>query len=134
MKGDRIAIDRLRAHVALGLVALALLLRILVPAGWMPAASGSGYAITLCTGMGSVSAWVDAEGKVHKEKPADASTGHPCVFSGFSAAIDLPVLDGGAIAHPLHVGTLLLPLATAVAIGRGLAAPPPPSTGPPASL
>lgn len=134
MKGDRLRASPLRANIALSLVAFALLLRIAVPAGWMPAAAGSGYAITLCTGMGAISAWVDDEGRVHKEKPADAQSDQPCVFSGFSAALDLPALDGTLVVPPLAIVTLfVLPIAS-VTIGRGLAAPPPPSTGPPTSL
>ena len=109
MMRDRLRASPLRANVALGIVVLALLLRILIPAGWMPAAAGSGYAITLCTGMGAVSAWVDSEGKVHKEKPADAKTDHPCVFSGFSAAIDLPALNVGMALLPLPAGTKISP-------------------------
>lgn len=133
MKGDRLTISPLRANVAAGLVVLALLLRVLVPAGWMPAATDSGYAITLCSGMGAVSAWVDAEGKLHKEKPSKAKTDHPCVFSGFGAAIDLPAFNAGPMLPSLLAGTLLAPLSITVAIGRGLAAPPPPPTGPPTS-
>src|SRR3546814_11810070 len=70
----------------------------------------------------------------HKEKPAQESTGHPCTFSGFSAALDLPDL-GAAVVAPRPVQTaLLIPRIAEVAIGRGLAAPPPPPTGPPAKL
>src|SRR3546814_9896108 len=96
--------------------------------------TGSGFAITLCTGMGAVTAWVDKDGHTHKEKPAQESTGHPCTFSGFSAALDLPDL-GAAVVAPRPVQTALLITRIAeVAIGRGLAAPPPPPTGPPANL
>lgn len=134
MKGDRSRKNPMRINVALAFVALSLLLRIMVPAGWMPASERGGYAIALCTGMGAVSAWVDAQGKVHKEKPGDAKADHPCVFSGFAAAIDLPAFEGALIIPPLPVGSLLGPLAVTAAVGRGLAAPPPPPTGPPASL
>src|SRR3546814_19422925 len=84
--------------------------------------------------MGAVTAWVDKDGHTHKEKPAQESTGHPCTFSGFSAALDLPDL-GAAVVAPRPVQTALLITRIAeVAIGRGLAAPPPPPTGPPANL
>src|SRR3546814_11210080 len=84
--------------------------------------------------MGAVTAWVDKDGHTHKEKPAQESTGHPCTFSGFSAALDLPDL-GAAVVAPRPVQTALLITRIAeVAIGRGLAAPPPPPTGPPPNL
>ena len=134
MRGDRIETSRLRATAALALVVLAVFLRILVPAGWMPATSGNGYAITLCTGIGSISAWVDDKGKIHKEAPAKAKTDHPCAFAGFSAAMDLPAWENGLAITPHVAAYLHAPLATAAAVGRGLAAPPPPPTGPPASL
>lgn len=119
--------------IALVLVALALFMRLLVPAGWMPAAD-RGLMITLCTGTGAQQAWVDEQGNVHKGKPGEGQADHPCVFNGFAAVLDLPSgLD--AVAAPLPVTIVLPALAvTAVAIGRGLAAPPPPATGPPARL
>lgn len=121
------------ANVALALIMFALALRILVPSGFMPA-QGQGLAITLCTGTGAVSAWVDSDGTVHKGKAADAAPEHPCTFSGFGAVFDLPD-HGAASVQPLRlVEAPLFVARTAVAIGRGLAAPPPPSTGPPASL
>ena len=134
MMGDRLRLRQLRANVALAFVVLALLLRVMVPSGWMPAAAGSGFSITLCTGMGAVSAWIDSEGKVHKEKPAESKPEHPCIFSGFSAALDLPAFDGRLIVPSLAPATFFVLSMATVAIGRGLAAPPPPPTGPPASL
>jgi hypothetical protein len=121
----------LRGNAALALIAFALMLRVLVPAGFMPA-TGKGFAITLCTSMGSVAAWVDDQGNVHKGKksPGKQDTS-PCPFAAFAAAIalpavaDLPILAVAADPLPLLFHT--------VSVGRGLAAPPPPSTGPPAT-
>src|SRR5690606_10256201 len=97
MHGRQPVVETMRSKVALGLVAAALLLRLLVPSGWMPIA-GNGYAITLCTGMGTVAAWVDADGTVHKEKPASSSKADSgCIFSGFSTAFDTPKLTGPLI-------------------------------------
>jgi hypothetical protein len=112
------------------LAALALLLRLLVPAGWMPAAPGDPQPITRCAGMAASTLWIDAEGRVHKEKPAPA-VDHPCLYSALGAAIALP---GQALLPAMQLlgSGLSVPLATpAVAVGRGLAAPPPPPTGPP---
>jgi hypothetical protein len=121
----------LRGNAALALIAFALMLRVLIPAGFMPVA-GQGFAITLCTSMGSVSAWVDDQGNVHKgKKSPDKQDKAPCPFAAFAAAIalpgfaDLPIVAAAADRLPL--------LFHAVSVGRGLAAPPPPSTGPPAT-
>ena len=114
----------------LALIGLALAVRLLVPAGWMPA-EGRGFAITLCTGSGAQAVWIDGKGNIHKRAPATAPD-HPCAFAGIAA----PMLDGEAplaILAPAAIrhAALTRPLA---AIGQGLAAPPPPATGPPATV
>lgn len=122
--------------LALWIVACALMLRVLVPAGWMPATGADGaMRITLCTGQGLVEAWVGKDGTVHDKAPqkSEPRTDQPCSFAGLglaldtapSIALDLPVFYAGAT-------TIALP--APVAIGHGLAAPPPPATGPPAHL
>jgi len=121
--------------MAATLLACTLLLRLLVPAGWMPSAGADGLIrITLCTGEGRTAAWVDGEGKIHDKAPAQSSAhDQPCAFAGLATALD-------SAATPAIVPPERLALATpralppAVAIGRGLAAPPPPATGPPATL
>jgi len=132
MRGARISITDLHGKAVLGLLAIALLMRLLVPTGWMPMA-GSGYAITLCTGMGAVQAWVDKDGNVHKGKPTDTKSEQPCAFSGYSLALDLPPFGGVAILPALPNAVLPVASLFAVDVGRGLAAPPPPPTGPPAT-
>src|SRR3546814_10309345 len=98
MQGARFRLDGMRGKAALGLLALALMFRVLIPVGWMPT-TGSGFAITLCTGMGAVTAWVDKDGHTNKEKPAQESTGHPCTFSGFSEIVRAHVLTPVTNAH-----------------------------------
>ncbi len=130
-------IDRAMRGFAICGLALVLLLRVLVPAGWMPAQSG-GFAVTLCIDGARVAAWIDGDGRVHrvdtgkadKDMPGKDS---PCAF----AATGLPPLPALAavVAERIAAVLLLPPLPTfAVAIGRGLAAPPPPATGPPATF
>lgn len=124
----------LRDRIAVALLALALALRVLVPAGWMPA-QGQGLAITICSGNGAETAWVDAQGKIHKHDPAQGSMAdHPCAFAGMGA----PMLGGDVPAPPLALPLArdeIASLAQAPAtIGQGLAAPPPPATGPPATV
>lgn len=131
MTRDAPRVQTIYRQVALAFVALALLMRLLVPAGFMPAA-GNGFAITLCTGMGAMPAWVDKHGQVHKGKQApDKEAEHPCAFGASGAAIHLPADTAGVALPFVAVRALLNAPPEAVSIGRGLAAPPPPSTGPP---
>ncbi|MET0375823.1 MAG: hypothetical protein ABW128_16390 [Rhizorhabdus sp.] len=134
MSGVAIRSGRTGGAVIGALLALTLLVRLIVPSGWMPVA-GSGYAITLCTGAGVVSAWVDEKGVVHKDGKAPAQKAdHPCTFAGFGvdllSRVEMSVRDS---AVRLAGSTIALSIAL-VAVGRGLAAPPPPQTGPPATL
>lgn len=125
---------RVFVQAALGLAMLALFMRVLIPAGWMPASAERGFSIILCTGQGAMSAWIDEKGELHEGKPGDDRASHPCVFAGFGAAFDLPSLDP-APALLLAPTVLSFVFARAKrAVGHGLAAPPPPPTGPPATF
>jgi hypothetical protein len=117
---------------AMPLILCALLLRLVIPAGWMPTVDAAGFTrITLCTGMGAQDAWLDAKGGLHKSDPGKKhQSDSPCVFSGLSSALDLPQsVPAAPLIATAHVDTPHL--RDTVSIGRGLAAPPPPSTGPP---
>jgi hypothetical protein len=112
------------------LIAATLMLRALVPTGWMPSAV-PGEIISLCTGSGMVSGWVDAAGKLHTEKqPGKQITEQPCAFAGLTMAADVPTVSA---VNPVvfAIAKVVTPIDHHVAIGRGLAAPPPPATGPP---
>lgn len=113
----------------LTLLVAALVVRALVPTGWMPVATAEGVRLEQCAGQ----APQPMAGMHHdhrdggKQMPVD----HPCAFAGLGLAVDtappppvLPVKPGAAAP--------VAPPALAVAVGRGLAAPPPPATGPPA--
>ena len=133
MMEKSIRLETMRGKVALAFVAFALLIRVLVPAGFMPE-TGKGFSITLCTGMGAMPAWVDEHGQIHKGKQApDKQVEHPCAFGAFGAALDLPGVAGGLILPFFLPAALASALGDVVAIGHGLAAPPPPSTGPPSA-
>jgi hypothetical protein len=133
MQGAAISTGGMRARGAVMLAALAILLRVLIPAGWMPA-TGDGFAITLCTGSGVMTGWIDKDGSVHKgERDHGGKIDHPCAFAGLGAAFDLPTLVPPAL-PPLAAATAIVGAAADLMIGRGLAAPPPPPTGPPARL
>jgi hypothetical protein len=70
---------------------LALSLRLLVPAGWMPVASANGVVFTLCSGSGEQQVVV---GKAGKPAAPDSGTVHDgaCAFSGIGtpALPDVP--------------------------------------------
>lgn len=145
----------LRRHLSLHrwpaawLVAFALAVRLLVPAGYMPMAGQAGLEICAgqtpdlpvinsmpmasMPGMGAMDHAMPMHGAGHgKAMPGDHD--HDC---GFGAAV------GGAAALPtLILPPLLAPVAPPVSFvslgimrpGLGLAAPPPPKTGPPTFL
>lgn len=126
--------------MALAIIACALFMRVLVPQGWMPVETASGWRIVICTGTGPMQMTMPADmasamkGMHHGPKDQEHnSNDHPCAFSSLAMALDespLTVLD----LPKLVPGTLLIRLVTVVSVGRGLAAPPPPATGPPSAL
>ena len=124
------AIER---RLLLALFACAMLVRGLIPDGWMPvqAASG-GIAVEICSGLGHETIVLPGHDAQHDKAPAHDSSGdHPCAFAGAGLA-------GAPAQFALLVPPLAghftppLPFAALAAVGRGLAAPPPPPTGPPA--
>lgn len=125
------------------LAALALLVRMMVPAGFMPMAGmGGGPALIICSGaqpspammlpMPGMSHGVHAMAHPASDKSDTTGHGsdHACPFGALAAAADSV---GGALALPLpatpSVVLLIAPLF--LRPGIGLAAPPPPKTGPP---
>ncbi len=117
----------------------ALLLRIAVPQGWMPVRLADGWRIMLCPGSGAMPA---PDGTAHAQmmampgmKPMPAgqhhdAAEHPCAFSALAMALAEPAVP--VVPAPMALAaTWLATIGRAVAIGRGLAAPPPPATGPP---
>ena len=126
------SLSRLNYNLLLAFVVLAFAIRMVVPAGWMPSFADGKTTITLCTSAGMVEAWVDANGKIHKESPTKKGAGdQPCAFAGLNAAADTPALDVASLPLPFAPQAPRSNAATAVAIGLGLAAPPPPATAPP---
>jgi len=126
------AVRQHRSILAIAFAAI-LLMRALVPAGWMPS-DAKGQWITVCSGAGVSMAWIGADGKIHKDKaPGTAEKDGHCAFSGLGLAVDVPA--PGTLIQPVEFVALALPvLVSSVAIGQGLAAPPPPKTGPPALI
>jgi hypothetical protein len=125
---------------------LAVMVRALIPVGYMvtPAdLAGSTSVIMLCTAQGYVARSVDlSTGKLvstskssdsHRDAPAQKPADHsPCVFAAASA---IPAPESSpAIQLPTPAVSQTWADTSALAPGRGLAAPPPWPTGPPATL
>lgn len=113
------------------LVALALAVRLTAPTGWMLASSDHGPRIVICTGHGAETLGGDPA-KAPAQQP-DKSQDHACVFAGAHAASTPP-----AQTAPLAITSVAKTEPPRVALldqrpGQGLAAPPPPSQGPPNS-
>ena len=106
--------------------ALALVVRLIIPAGFMVGPSKT-FQLIVCTGHGAA--------LVHTATPGPAKTpkteNHSCVFSGAPLATEA----ASASAPPVKMRWAAAPipvLQLSLTPGRGLAAPPPPSQGPPA--
>ncbi|MDP3907031.1 hypothetical protein [Novosphingobium sp.] len=111
------------------LLAAVLALRVAVPGGWMVEQQGGELTVALCSDASGGQVFVtiplgDDTPDPHEGKQA------PCAFTALAGLADLP-----------HAADLPMPLSDRVAparmpleisVGRGLAAPPPPQTGPPA--
>ena len=126
--------------LAFVLAAFALAMQALVPTGYMLGKDtrNLGISITLCTGSGDIVAYLDADGGIVETTSSPEQPSHdrdedksPCGFSAQStAAYDptIPVTEPQSfpslIVKPLFLVAFAMP-------GRGLAAPPPPKTGPP---
>jgi hypothetical protein len=125
-----------RSAFALAVLACALALRLLVPQGWMPVTNAQGFRIVPCSGTGPMDMatmampGMSAHHGQADHDPHPAQPDHPCAFAGLSLALADPPLPTLLLA-PAATGETFAPKPLAIAIGRGLAAPPPPSTGPP---
>ena len=110
-------------------IACALVLRMAVPSGWMPAASAHGIVLIPCP---AASPEPMAHGSHHSDgkKQDHKNSGSDCSFAPFQAGVDVasqatpptPDLTPEAIAPSAPPSTYL---------ATGPPAPPPPSTGPP---
>jgi hypothetical protein len=127
------------AHFVLALFAL--VMKVLVPSGFMlsPTQAQAGLTpIVLCTAAGNLTALMDSDGTIvstseHGAAPVDHDeTPHaPCTFAGHHGAAQAPVMMFVVVpqVRPMDLtqrGQEAVPVP-----GLGLAAPPPPKTGPP---
>jgi hypothetical protein len=118
-------------HFTLLMIAAALFLRTLVPAGWMPSATGGLFAIEPCPAAEPPPAMTHGSGHHHSSPRGSQHHGGDCAFSplltGFAsfAVSELP-------AAPLPQAETAPPRSLVGLFKTGPPALPPPSTGPPA--
>ncbi|MET0310249.1 MAG: DUF2946 family protein [Sphingomonas sp.] len=123
-----------RRGLAACIVAAALLMKILVPAGFMPTASVGTMIVQICNGYGPQSLVMEIPGKVDRQDQSQHSKAEmPCAFAGLSA----PSL---AAADPVLLAlAILFAMAMALRTVRPLALSSaaflrPPLRGPPARI
>jgi hypothetical protein len=129
---------RLRRHIlghsrcAAALIALAMLAKLLVPAGFMPSLTAGTITVELCTGVGVKTVEMALPGHAGDQKHQPAQADRPCTF----AALAAPALGGAdpvqlalAVAFVMALGFRI----AAVATPRGVAHLRPPLRGPPAT-
>lgn len=137
MTGGRQISERMRG-MGLALATLTVLVRLLFPSGFMLSPDrAAAPTLVICTGQGAMTVVLDAQGHAqkveagHKGDPrSDGKTSHPCTFAVATAAFNAPLLIAAPIPKIL-VRAIAAPLMTTQRPGQGLAAPPPPTTGPP---
>ncbi len=133
---SRIA-DRLSRVLAV-LTVIALAVRFALPAGAMlakPVDEGGLPSIVVCTSAGMVEITAPGDYGVPADKPAkkDTKSGEPCAFAGLSASLPVPSFSFDDLEQPA-AAVLQVWGYSWQRPGEGLAAPPPPATGPPASI
>lgn len=105
-------------------LALVLLMRVLVPEGFMPVAQAQGISIVMCNGHGVVQADASRQHAPHQNAPQ-------CAYDAMHAAIGFVSGDAATLATPephyfIHRTAKLADLTA-----PRLAAPPPPAQAPP---
>ena len=126
---------------SLVLAVLSLVVRIAVPSGTMVSADQAGTGLpplVICTANGAMTVAVDAAGHPaggdHQDDPGSSNGGdHACAFAAAAVTFAPPVLADLA-APPAGDEATLAPLPISQRPGLGLAAPPPPTTGPPSII
>lgn len=117
--------------LAAAFILFALALRILVPAGFMPSVGSEGLVLRLCSGSGAQTVIV-VPGKTTPDEPQKAATDGACLFAAGPGHALIAAGDMVDAALLLPRLTLVFSAAIADLTVHRLAAPPPPSQGPPA--
>jgi hypothetical protein len=110
---------------------VALAFAVIVPPGFMPAraADGQGLAVVICTGHGPLQVGVPGD---HQAPAQKSKAGAACPFA--AAATAPPPAAPAVFEGPARLAALTPVVAGDQSPGRGLAAPPPPATGPPLTV
>jgi hypothetical protein len=113
----------------LALAAFALALQVALPQGFMLGRGSGARGLVICTGHGALFS-SEAPGKPGKAPSQSAGL---CAFAAHGGPAGAP--EFAVIARPAPAAEASEPVVFAAAApGRGLAAPPPPSRGPPLTL
>lgn len=132
-----------RVGARLGALALvALFMRAVLPAGYMLAEADTGGAryvtMQVCDGHGAAATLLNLDTGEEvspndlPRKLQDNTSKTPCVFAAPSAMIE-PLAVAEPVEFPAEAGVDFI-VVTDVRPGRGIPAPPPPSTGPPSLI
>ncbi len=111
------------------MLACAFVVRALIPQGMMLGAKDGVFEISICSEQGRKTAWLDTSGQMHDTAPEkEQAETMGCAFAAMAGVAQThqaaPALHFNHTAYTHH--TL-----ASVSVGKGLAAPPPPQTGPP---
>jgi hypothetical protein len=114
-------------HLLLALALAAMGVRAAAPPGYMFSPSPAGFTVTLCNG-GTMR--IDlGRSPEHGQHSGDSG---PCLFAAAAHAAPAPIAP--QIISTAISSVAVAPPIAAVSVGHGLAAPPPPATGPPIRL
>ncbi|MGA1807345.1 hypothetical protein VHN57_17185 [Sphingobium sp. WW5] len=107
--------------LACAVLVLALMMKIVMPAGFMPTVSNGRIVVSICSGTGPMTMVITIPGLEHGKSGSDGHQGkaeQPCAFSGLSApslAAADPILLAAAILFVLALGTRPLVLRASTA-------------------
>jgi len=119
-----------RLRLGLGLLALLTVsFRVLIPSGFMIAQTRGGFPLVICTGHGPL----DLSGAGDPFHGKKSSSDAPCAFAGHAATTPPASFVVSAAVGLVYFAPAIDRRGDLVP-GRGLAAPPPPSQGPPPSI
>jgi hypothetical protein len=119
-------------RVCLTLAALALVLKIAVPPGFMLAQEAGPPSLVICTGHGPLK--IADPSHPGRPAPSPGKSDAPCSGAGNVSPLAPPLVSPALAAYAVAQAPVGGAFGVDLAPGRGLAAPPPPSQAPPFSL
>lgn len=142
--GNKARANQFVTKVASAMIAMALAMRILIPAGFMVGNAqnlADGIPIVLCTAQGNIDAIMNEDGSIETKSHSDdkshdagiEKSHQNCAFAfsnhhvSIASSVFVPAFFVNSEAS--HIISEAKPM-----VGKGLAAPPPPKTGPPSII